>query len=418
LGAIGVTGTAAANALAGEADVILAVGTRLQDFTTGSASLFRAPNRQIVALNVQLLDAHKHGAVPLLADAREGLRELGAALGAWRVPDAWTRRAQEERSRWLGAAASFTAPVTAGLPSDAQVIGAVQKAARASDILVAAAGGLPGELHKHWQAEQPGGYHLEYGYSCMGYEIAGALGVKLAHPDREVIAMVGDGSYLMLNSEIATSIQLGAKLTIVLLDNGGFGCIERLQHSVGSASFNNLQGSGRGLNFVAHARGLGALASQVSLGELGGPPAATGRTWRCPRCRGGPRCRRRASATSPRAPSGSASEHPPRCQSHHLVERRPARARRRHLARDLSGAGAADWFHRHGARAQVPARAGRARRRAAAIRAGVRVRLVLSAPAAAGCARRVRSSRAAPRAAQGVRQRGAGVRRGERGRAR
>ena len=274
LGAIGVTGTAAANALAGEADVILAVGTRLQDFTTGSASLFRAPNRQIVALNVQLLDAHKHGAVPLLADAREGLRELGAALGAWRVPDAWTRRAQEERSRWLGAAESFTAPVTAGLPSDAQVIGAVQKAARASDILVAAAGGLPGELHKHWQAEQPGGYHLEYGYSCMGYEIAGALGVKLAHPDCEVIAMVGDGSYLMLNSEIATSIQLGAKLTIVLLDNGGFGCIERLQHSVGSASFNNLQGSGRGLNFVAHARGLGALASQVSLGELGGALAA------------------------------------------------------------------------------------------------------------------------------------------------
>jgi 3D-(3,5/4)-trihydroxycyclohexane-1,2-dione acylhydrolase (decyclizing) len=267
LGGIGVTGTAAANALAVDADVILAVGTRLQDFTTGSATLFRAKGRQIVALNVQPLDACKHGAMPLIADAREGLRQLSEALGAWQAADAWTQRAHAERSTWRATAQTFTAAGDQALPSDAQIIGAVQRSAQASDILVGAAGGLPGELHKHWQAEQPAGYHLEYGFSCMGYEIAGALGVKLAHPQCEVIVMVGDGSYLMLNSEIATSVRMGLKLIIVLLDNGGFGCIERLQESTGNASFNNMRafanaGEG-GLDFVAHARSLGALASKV-----------------------------------------------------------------------------------------------------------------------------------------------------------
>ncbi len=267
LGGIGVTGTAAANSLAADADVILAVGTRLQDFTTGSATLFRGKGRQILALNVQPLDAYKHGAMPLIADAREGLRELSEALGHWRAPDAWTQRAHAERSKWRTMAESFTTAGDGPLPSDAQVIGAVQSGAHTSDILIGAAGGLPGELHKHWQAEHPGGYHLEYGFSCMGYEIAGALGVKLAHPQREVIVMVGDGSYLMLNSEIATSVQMGLKLIIVLLDNGGFGCIERLQRSTGNASFNNLRTSSKsprdGLDLVAHARSLGALASKV-----------------------------------------------------------------------------------------------------------------------------------------------------------
>jgi len=267
LGGIGVTGTAAANSLAADADVVLAVGTRLQDFTTGSATLFRAKGCQIVALNVQPLDAYKHRALPLIADAREGLRELSEALGDWRAPDAWTERAHAERSRWRTMAESFTAAGDGPLPSDAQVIGAVQRGAQSSDILVGAAGGLPGELHKHWQAEHPGGYHLEYGFSCMGYEIAGALGVKLAHPQREVIVMLGDGSYLMLNSEIATSVQMGLKLIIVLLDNGGFACIERLQRSTGNASFNNLRASSKsardGLDLVAHARSLGALAHKV-----------------------------------------------------------------------------------------------------------------------------------------------------------
>jgi 3D-(3,5/4)-trihydroxycyclohexane-1,2-dione acylhydrolase (decyclizing) len=274
LGGIGVTGTAAANSLAADADVLLAVGTRLQDFTTGSATLFRARGCRILALNVQPLDAGKHGAMPLVADAREGLRALSEALGDWRAPDAWTERAVRERGEWLKTAQVFTAASDRPLPSDAEVIGAVQRAARDTDIVVCSAGGLPGELHRHWRAEHPGGYHLEYGFSCMGYEIAGGLGVKLAQPGREVIVMVGDGSYLMLNSEIATSVQLGLKLIIVLLDNGGFGCIERLQRSTGNASFNNLRRSSSdadaGVDFVAHARSLGAEARKVkSVAELG-----------------------------------------------------------------------------------------------------------------------------------------------------
>lgn len=266
LGGIGVTGTAAANALAAEADVILAVGTRLQDFTTGSATLFRCEGHRIVGLNVQPFDAYKHDALPLVADAREGLRQLSEALGRWRVPGVWTQRAESLQREWKETASAFTAASESrDFPTDAQVIGAVQRVSRAADILVCAAGGLPGELHKHWFAERPGGYHLEYGYSCMGYEIAGGLGVKLAHPDREVIVMVGDGSYLMLNSEIETSVRMGLRLIIVLLDNHGFGCIERLQGSTGSASFNNLlpEQGGR-VDFVAHARSLGAEALKVS----------------------------------------------------------------------------------------------------------------------------------------------------------
>ena len=233
IGAIGVTGTSAANALAAEADVVLAVGTRLQDFTTGSWALFRNPATQIIGLNVQAFDAGKHGALPLVGDAKVGLERLSAALGGRRAPQGWHERAASEKARWRELAAAATAATNAALPSDAQVIGAVQRAGEPSDIVVCAAGGLPGELHKLWQASEPGGYHLEYGYSCMGYEIAGGLGVKMARPEREVIVMVGDGSYLMMNSEIATSVMLGQKLTIVVLDNRGFGCIDRLQRATG-----------------------------------------------------------------------------------------------------------------------------------------------------------------------------------------
>jgi 3D-(3,5/4)-trihydroxycyclohexane-1,2-dione acylhydrolase (decyclizing) len=150
------------------------------------------------------------------------------------------------------------------LPSDAQILGAVNRVAAPGSIVVGAAGGLPGELHKLWRVREPGTYHLEYGYSCMGYEIAGGLGVKLAAPEREVYVMVGDGSYLMMNSEIATSVQLGLKLIVVLIDNGGFGCIDRLQQSCGGASFNNLFSAGSGVDFAAHAASLGALARKVS----------------------------------------------------------------------------------------------------------------------------------------------------------
>ena len=268
LGAIGVTGTGAANALAAEADVVLAVGTRLQDFTTGSWALFRAPGRRIIGLNVQAFDAGKHGSLPLVADAQVGLERLSAALAGRRTPEDWRARATAELSGWRDAAAAATAAVNEGLPSDAQVIGAVQRTAGPSDIVVCAAGGLPGELHKLWTASEPGGYHLEYGYSCMGYEIAGGLGVKMARPEREVVVMVGDGSYLMMNSELATSVMLGLKLTVVLLDNRGFGCIDRLQRATGGASFNNLLADARhetmpAIDFAAHARSLGALAEKA-----------------------------------------------------------------------------------------------------------------------------------------------------------
>ena len=274
MGAIGVTGTSAANALAKDADVILAVGTRFQDFTTGSWALFSEPGRRIVSLNVQPFDAAKHFAEPLLADAKTGLDALSRTLGGYRAPETWRVKAQQGKSEWLAAAAKATAPTNAALPSDAQVIGAAQRAGRSSDVVVCAAGGLPGELHKLWNAAQPGGYHMEYGYSCMGYEIAGGLGVKMACPDRDVIVLVGDGSYLMMNSEIATSVMLGIKLTIVVLDNRGFACINRLQRATGGESFNNLLVDTKhsalpDIDFRAHAESLGALATRVdNLSEL------------------------------------------------------------------------------------------------------------------------------------------------------
>ncbi len=274
LGALGVTGTSAANAIAAEADVILTIGTRLQDFTTGSWALFRESTRRIVSLNVQTLDATKHLAQPLVADAKIGIEALSTALSSYRAPDSWRALAAQHKARWIETAAKATAASNAGPPSDAEVIGAVQRAGMPSDIVVCAAGGLPGELHKLWNVSQPDGYHVEYGYSCMGYEIAGGLGVKMAHPDRQVIVMVGDGSYLMMNSEIATSVTLGHKLIIVVLDNRGFGCINRLQHATGGAAFNNLFAQTQrtaipDIDFKAHAASLGALSTKVSgLAEL------------------------------------------------------------------------------------------------------------------------------------------------------
>jgi 3D-(3,5/4)-trihydroxycyclohexane-1,2-dione acylhydrolase (decyclizing) len=263
LGGIGVSGTSAANAMAEAADVVLAIGTRLQDFTTGSWTLFRNPARRLIGLNVQPLDAGKHHALPLVADASEGIAALSAALGTYRAPEPWTKRVPELLAAWRGDASAVTAPGNSPRPTDAQVIGAVQRAAPRDAVVVCAAGGLPGELHKLWQA-QPGGYQLEYGYSCMGYEIAGGLGVKLAAPQREVIVLVGDGSYLMLNSEIATSVAMGLKLVIVVLDNGGFGCISRLQRATGSAPFNNLADAPGVVDFRAHAESLGAIAEKAT----------------------------------------------------------------------------------------------------------------------------------------------------------
>ena len=272
VGAIGVTGSTAANALAAEADVVLAVGTRLGDFTTGSRALFQAPELALVTLNVAPHDAGKHEGQPLVADARRGLEELSRALGGWRAPAAWTETARRLAAEWNRLVDAATAAGHDVPPTEAQVIGAVNRAAGPRDVVVCAAGGLPGELHRLWRTRDPRGYHLEYGYSCMGYEIAGGLGTKLALPDREVFVMVGDGSYLMMNSEIATSVAMRQKLVIVVLDNHGFGCINRLQQACGGAPFNNLLGADApAVDFAAHARSLGAYAEQVkTIGDLEG----------------------------------------------------------------------------------------------------------------------------------------------------
>ena len=271
LGSIGVTGSTAANALAREADLVLAVGTRLQDFTTGSHSLFS--HARLLNLNVNGFDALKLGGFALQADARSGLQALDAALPGWKADAAWTAKASKLAAEWRAQVEAITGRRDAKLPYEGEVIGAVQRSAADSatrDIVVCAAGGLPGELHKLWRTSVPGGYHLEYGYSCMGYEIAGGLGVKMARPDHEVIVIVGDGSYLMMNSEIATSVMLGLKLVIVLLDNRGYGCIHRLQQACGGAPFNNLFDDGMRsadgaprIDFVAHAASLGAAAEKV-----------------------------------------------------------------------------------------------------------------------------------------------------------
>ncbi|WP_152044747.1 3D-(3,5/4)-trihydroxycyclohexane-1,2-dione acylhydrolase (decyclizing) [Aureimonas psammosilenae] len=269
LGAVGVTGTSAANALAVDADLVLAVGTRLQDFTTGSWALFREEELTVVGLNVTPYDAVKHGGVPLVGDAKVGLKLLSQALGDWRA-EGQAERAKNERATWFEAAGKALAATNAELPSDAQVIGAVARARGTEDtVVVCAAGGLPGELEKLWAPTKPGGYHMEYGFSCMGYEIAGGLGTKMARPDKDVIVMVGDGSYMMLNSELATSVMLGHKITVVLLDNRGYGCINRLQMECGGANFNNLLEDCRyevfpEIDFVAHAKAMGAMAEKVS----------------------------------------------------------------------------------------------------------------------------------------------------------
>jgi 3D-(3,5/4)-trihydroxycyclohexane-1,2-dione acylhydrolase (decyclizing) len=277
LGAIGVTGSVAANALAADADVVLAIGTRLQDFTTGSHSL--ATQARMVSLNVNVFDALKWRGVEILADARLGLEALSRTLGAWRSATDWQKTAKSAANDWRDTVSRITGQREVALPYEGEVIGAVQRSSAASaseDIVVCAAGTLPAELHKLWRTATPGGYHMEYGYSCMGYEIAGGLGVKMAKPDREVIVMVGDGSYLMLNAEIATSIMLSKKLIIVVLDNRGYGCINRLQQACGGEPFNNLlenclQGPSGApvIDFAAHAASMGALAENVrTIAEL------------------------------------------------------------------------------------------------------------------------------------------------------
>jgi 3D-(3,5/4)-trihydroxycyclohexane-1,2-dione acylhydrolase (decyclizing) len=237
LGAVGVTGTFAANRIAAEADLVLGVGTRWSDFTTASKTAFRHPDVGFLNVNVAEFDAAKHGGLQLVGDARATLERLAELLEGWSVEDGYRDEAERLNREWDLEVARLYALGHGPLPAQSEVIGAVNDASGSRDVVVCAAGSMPGDLHKLWRTRDPKGYHVEYGYSCMGYEIAGGLGVKLAAPDREVYVLVGDGSYLMLSSEIVTSIQEGLKLTIVLVDNHGFNSIGGLSRSLGLDGF-------------------------------------------------------------------------------------------------------------------------------------------------------------------------------------
>jgi 3D-(3,5/4)-trihydroxycyclohexane-1,2-dione acylhydrolase (decyclizing) len=240
LGAVGVTGTLAANRIAADADVVIGIGTRWSDFTTASKTAFRNPDVRYVNVNVADFDAAKLDGVALVADARVTLERLAAALEGHQVELEYRELAARLNTEWDEEVARLYKLGHKPLPAQSEVIGAVNDAARPSDVVVCAAGSMPGDLHKLWRTRDPKGYHVEYGYSCMGYEIAGGLGVKMAAPEREVYVMVGDGSYLMLSSEIVTSIQEGLKLTIILVDNHGFNSIGSLSRSLGTDGFGTL----------------------------------------------------------------------------------------------------------------------------------------------------------------------------------
>jgi 3D-(3,5/4)-trihydroxycyclohexane-1,2-dione acylhydrolase (decyclizing) len=269
LGAMGVTGTPGANITAREADVVIGIGTRYSDFTSASKTAFQNPEVRFVNINVAEFDAYKHAAIPLVGDALVTLQELASALEGYDTGEASRAQALRFNREW-DAEVSRIYGLEHGPPiSQGEVIGAVNAAARPQDVVLCAAGSLPGDLHKLWRTRDPKGYHLEYGYSCMGYEIAGGLGAKMADPSREVYVMVGDGSYLMMAQEIVTSIQEGYKLTIILIDNHGFASIGGLSQSLGSGGFGTyyryrrpetgqLDGERLPVDFAANARSLGA----------------------------------------------------------------------------------------------------------------------------------------------------------------
>lgn len=278
LEAIGATGTPGSNILAREADLVIAVGTRLSDFTTASKTAFQNPDVRFININIAELDAHKHAALPLIGDARVTLDELTEALSDYRVGDGYTSRIAALKDQWKSEVERlFTRRV--GPPiSQSEVIGIVNTFSQPEDVVVCAAGSLPGDLHKLWRTRDPKGYHLEYGNSCMGYEIAGGLGVKMADPSREVYVMVGDGSYLMMSAEIVTALQEGVKLNIIVLNNYGFSSIGGLSQAVGSQGFGTdyklrdaesgqLDGSRLEVDFAANAASLGAHVIRATTGD-------------------------------------------------------------------------------------------------------------------------------------------------------
>ncbi|MEA2270320.1 MAG: hypothetical protein QOC64_2930 [Solirubrobacteraceae bacterium] len=275
VGAIGATGTTAANALARDADVVLGVGTRWSDFTTASRSVFADPDVRFVNLNVAAVDAFKHAGVPLVADARAGLEALREALEGWSAEGEHGERARALAAEWDDVVERAYTLGHAPLPAQSEVIGVVNRLSGPRDVVVCAAGSMPGDLHKLWRTRDPKGYHVEYGFSCMGYEIAGGLGVKMAAPDREVFVMVGDGSYLMMAQEIVTAVQEGIKLTIVLVQNHGFQSIGALSESLGSQRFGTryrarnpetgrLDGDVLPVDLAANAASLGALVIETA----------------------------------------------------------------------------------------------------------------------------------------------------------
>jgi 3D-(3,5/4)-trihydroxycyclohexane-1,2-dione acylhydrolase (decyclizing) len=269
LGAVGVTGTPGANILAREADLVIGIGTRYTDFTTASKTAFENPAVRFLNINVAEFDAYKHAALPLVGDARVTLEELSLAVAGYQVEVSYRARIDTLRNQWEKEVDRIYGirkepPITQG-----EVIGAVNEISGDSDVMVCAAGSLPGDLHKLWRTRQPGNYHLEYGYSCMGYEIAGGLGIKMAKPESEVYVMVGDGSYLMMSQEIVTSLQEGYKLNIVLLDNHGFSSIGGLSRACGNEGMGTSYRYRRGekydgevlpVDFQANASSLGAWA--------------------------------------------------------------------------------------------------------------------------------------------------------------
>ena len=269
LGAVGTTGTAGANTIAREADLVIGIGTRYSDFTTASKTAFQHPDVRFININVAEFDAHKHSALPLTADAKVTLEELAVRVSDYATDDTYRAQAKQFNQAWDAEVHRIYHLEHQPMLSQGEVIGMVNTQSEPKDVVLCAAGSLPGDLHKLWRTRDPRGYHLEYGYSCMGYEIAGGLGVKLAAPDREVYVMVGDGSFLMMHTEIVTMVQEGIKVNIILLNNHGYASIGGLSKSVGSDGFgtkyryrdedeNQLTGETLPVDFAANCASLGA----------------------------------------------------------------------------------------------------------------------------------------------------------------
>lgn len=274
IGPVGIVGSSSANALAGEADVVLAVGTRLMDFTTGSWSVF-SPQARFVSINAARWDATKHRALAVVGDALETIEELDAALGDWKAGEGWTGKGRSEFAKWNALLDELQKPTNDPVPTYAQVVGVVNAHVGERDRLITAAGGLPGEVMKNWRVKEPNTFDCEFGFSCMGYEIAAGWGAAIADPTRTPIVMVGDGTYMMMNSDIYSTVLAGHKMIVVVCDNGGYAVINRLQNGKGGASFNNLIKDCRvkkpfAVDFAKHAEAMGAQTRSVeSLADLG-----------------------------------------------------------------------------------------------------------------------------------------------------